>query len=46
MDRDQSIKLNQTLTSIKNALDNIKESIATIATNTTPADDSEPSAET
>ena len=46
MDRDQSIKLNQTLTSIKNALDSIKESVATIATNTTPADDSEPSAET
>lgn len=45
MDRDQSIKLNDTLTAIKTALnsiksdlDSIKESQATIATNTTPAD--------
>lgn len=44
MDRDQSIKLNETLTaiktslaSIKSDLDAIKTSQATIATNTTPA---------
>ena len=43
MDRDQAIKLNETLTaiktsltSIKSDLDAIKESQATIATNTTP----------
>lgn len=44
MDRDQSIKLNETLSAIKNSLasiktdlDAIKASQATIATNTTPA---------
>ena len=45
MDRDQAIKLNETLAAIKTSLasiktdlDAIKESQATIATNTTPAD--------
>lgn len=48
MDRDQAIKLNDTLTaiktslaSIKSDLDAIKESQATIATNTTPASSGE-----
>ena len=47
MDRDQSIKLNETmntikttLSSIKSDLDAIKASQATIATNTTPASSS------
>ena len=45
MDRDQAIKLHDTLTAIKTSLasiktdlDAIKTSQATIATNTTPAD--------
>ena len=48
MDRDQAIKLNESLTAIKNSLasiksdlDDIKTSLATIATNTTPADSGE-----
>ena len=48
MDRDQEIKLNESLTAIKNSLasiksdlDDIKTSQATIATNTTPADSGE-----
>ena len=47
MDRDQAIKLNETLTAIKTSLasiktdlDAIKASQATIATNTTPANSS------
>ena len=45
MDRDLAQKLNTTLTSIKSALESIKESVATIATNTTPADDSTPASD-
>ena len=47
MDRDQSIKLNETLTAIKTSLasiktdlDSIKTSQQAIATNTTPANSS------
>ena len=48
MDRDQSIKLNDTLTAIKNTLTGIKTALDTIAVNTTPADggDTEPTANT
>lgn len=45
MDRDQAIKLNENLTTIKNTLANIKTSIETIAVNTTPAEDSQNSDE-
>lgn len=38
MDRDQSLKLNDTLTAIKTALTGIKSALDTIAVNTTPAD--------
>lgn len=44
MDRDQSIKMNDTLTAIKNALTSIKTAVETIAVNTTPAE--EPTANT
>lgn len=43
MDRDQSLKLNDTLTTIKTALNGIKTALDTIAVNTTPAE-SEPEA--
>lgn len=39
MDRDQSIKMNDTLTAIKNALTGIKTALETIAVNTTPAEE-------
>ncbi len=45
MDRDQSIKMNDTLTAIKTALTGIKSALDTIAVNTTPADSDEPDAE-
>ena len=38
MDRDQNIKLNDTLTAIKTALTGIKSALDAIALNTTPAD--------
>lgn len=38
MDRDQSLKLNETLLAIKTALTGIKTALDTIAVNTTPAD--------
>lgn len=44
MDRDQSIKMNDTLSSIKTALTGIKSALDTIAVNTTPADAGEPTA--
>ena len=43
MDRDQSIKMSDTLTAIKTALTGIKSALDTIAVNTTPAD-AEPTA--
>ena len=47
MDRDQSIKMNDTLTAIKTALNGIKTAVDTIAVNTTPADaETEPTANT
>ena len=45
MDRDQSLKMNETLTAIKNSLSAIKTAVETIAVNTTPADDTEPASE-
>ena len=44
MDRDQSIKMNDTLTAIKTALTGIKTALDTIAVNTAPAE--EPAANT
>ena len=41
MDRDQSIKMNETLTAIKTALTAIKTAVDTIAVNTTPASSDE-----
>ena len=48
MDRDQSIKMNDTLTAIKNSLTGIKTALDTIAVNTTPAEEpvEEPTANT
>ena len=48
MDRDQSIKMNETLLAIKTTLNGIKTAVDTIAVNTTPADtdDTEPTANT
>ena len=48
MDRDQSIKMNDTLTAIKTSLAGIKTALDTIAVNTTPVDggETEPTANT
>ena len=47
MDRDQSIKMNDTLTAIKTSLAGIKTALDTIAVNTTPAEEeTEPTANT
>ena len=42
MDRDLATKLVDTLADIKDDFDDIVTALGTIATNTTPADDSEP----